>query len=199
MSTAEFRRESVSTAEFTYPVTFDIAYPERMSRWRIFQPILLLPAMVLAYFISGMPSSIALGFWFLIVFTGRIPRWMFDASVNSYRWTSRLSAYSLLLTDHYPSLEGEHPVTFDAEFKARPGRLGTFFRLILVIPHMIVLGVLQIAFMVTSFIAWWAILFLGRYPQGLHQFGVGVQRWSSRVYAYMLLLTDRYPPFSLAP
>jgi len=187
----------MSTAETTYPVTFDITYPERMSRWRIFQPILLLPTLVLAYAISGIPSAIAFGFWFLIVFTGRIPRWMFDASVNTLRWTARLNAYSMLLTDHYPSLEGEHPVSFDAVFQARPGRLGTFFRLILVIPHLILLYVLWIAFAVTSFIAWWAILFLGRYPRGLHQFGVGFLRWGTRVNAYVLLLRDDYPPFSL--
>jgi len=189
----------MGTAETTYPMTFDIAYPERMSRWRIFQPILLLPAIVLAYAIAWIPLSIAFGFWFLIVFTGRIPRWMFDASVNTLRWTARLNAYSLFLTDHYPSLEGEHPVSFDAEFEARPGRLSTFFRIVLVIPHVIVLYVLQIAFAATTFIAWWAILLLGRYPRGLHAFGAGVLRWSNRVNAYIYLLTDSYPPFSLAP
>jgi ABC-type multidrug transport system permease subunit len=189
----------MSTAQSTYPVTFDIAYPERMSRWRIFQPLLLFPTMVLAYVIAGIPSTMAVGFWLLIVFTGRIPKWMFDASVNTLRWTSRLCAYALLLTDHYPSLEGEHPVSFDAEFEARPGRLGTFFRIILVIPHLIVLSVLWIAFAVTNFIAWWAILIVGRYPRGLHQFGVGVLRWGTRVNAYMLLMRDEYPPFSLAP
>jgi hypothetical protein len=123
---------------------------------------------------------------------------MFDASVNTLRWTARLSAYSLFLTDRYPSLEGEHPVSFDAEFEARPGRLSTFFRIILVIPHVILLYVLQLAFYVTTFIAWWAILFVGRYPRGLHTFGAGVLRWSNRVYAYIYLLTDSYPPFSLS-
>jgi len=122
---------------------------------------------------------------------------MFDTSVNTLRWTTRLGTYAMFLTDHYPSLEDEHPVNFDAEFKARPGRLGTFFRLILVIPHLIVLAFLLIAFCVTSFIAWFAILIVARYPRGLHAFGVGVLRWSNRVQAYALLLTDQYPPFSL--
>jgi hypothetical protein len=88
-------------------------------------------------------------------------------------------------------------VSFDAEFEARPGRLSTFFRIILVIPHLIVLYVLQIAFEVTTIISWFAILFLARYPRGLHAFGTGVLRWMNRVYAYIYLLTDSYPPFSL--
>ncbi|MGA2285345.1 MAG: DUF4389 domain-containing protein [Dehalococcoidia bacterium] len=187
----------MSTAETTYRVTFGIAYPERMSRWRIFQPILLLPAIVLLYAIAWIPLAVAFGFWLLIVFTGRVPRWMFDASVNALRWTTRFTVYSWFLTDHYPSLEGEHPVSFDAEFEARPGRLSTFFRIVLVIPHVILLYVLQLAFYVTTFIAWWAILFVGRYPRGLHTFGVGVLRWQTRVSAYVYLLTDNYPPFSL--
>ncbi len=185
--------------ETTYPVTYDVLYPERMSRWRIFQAFLLLPAFVLYMAVSSIPGNVAFGFWFLIVFTGRIPRWLFDASANSLRWMAQLGAYARMLTDRYPSLEGDHPVSFDVEFDARPGRLGTFFRLVLLIPHWIVLYLLQLAFAVTTFIAWWAILFVGRYPEGLHRFGVGVNRWSNRVQAYAMLLTDRYPPFSLSP
>ena len=75
-------------------------------------------------------------------------------------------------------------------------RLSVGFRLILIIPQLIVVGLLTIAWWVTSFVAWLAILFTGNYPEGLYEFGVGVLRWFIRVEAYLLLLVDEYPPFS---
>lgn len=72
-------------------------------------------------------------------------------------------------------------------------------RLIYVIPHAFVLFFLNIALFVTSVIAWFAILFTGRYPEGLYRFAVGVLRWNIRVQAYALLMRDEYPPFRVDP
>jgi hypothetical protein len=71
------------------------------------------------------------------------------------------------------------------------------FRLILAIPHLLAVWALGLAWGIATFIAWVAILFTGRYPPALYEFALGVFRWNTRVEAYLLLMTDRYPPFSL--
>lgn len=76
-------------------------------------------------------------------------------------------------------------------------RISVAFRIFFVIPHLIVLGILNIGWAVTTMIAWFAIVITGSYPRGLFDFGVGVVRWNTRVEAFMLLLQDKYPPFSM--
>ncbi|MDD5190771.1 MAG: DUF4389 domain-containing protein [Dehalococcoidales bacterium] len=90
-----------------------------------------------------------------------------------------------------------YPVTFSAEYPGKMSRLTTFFRFILVIPQIFVLYFLEIAAGVITIIAWFAILFTGKYPKGMYDFAVGYMKWSTRVSAYTLFLTDKYPPFSL--
>jgi pilus assembly protein TadC len=92
-----------------------------------------------------------------------------------------------------------YPITFNAVYPEKMSRLTTFFRLILIIPHAIVLYFLAIAVGVIAFIAWWAILFTGKYPKGMYDFYYGYVRWMTRVSGYAMLLTDKYPPFSLDP
>ncbi len=93
--------------------------------------------------------------------------------------------------------QSNYPVTFGAEYPDKMSRLTTFFRLILVIPQAFVLYFISIAAGIIAFIAWWAILFTGKYPKGMYDFFVGYMRWSTRVNGYMYLLTDKYPPFSM--
>src|ERR1700753_1513490 len=91
-----------------------------------------------------------------------------------------------------------HPIGIEIDHSAKLGRLSTFFRGILWIPHYFVLLFLYIGFAITTVLAWFAILFTGRYPEGLWNYGLGVHRWQLRVASYILLQTDRYPPFSTA-
>jgi hypothetical protein len=91
----------------------------------------------------------------------------------------------------------EYPITFNAVYPEKMSRLTTFFRFILLIPQAIVLYFLSIAAAVVTFIAWWAILFTGKYPKGLWDFMVGYTRWSTRVNGYSYFLTDKYPPFNM--
>ena len=90
-----------------------------------------------------------------------------------------------------------YPITFGAVYPEKMSRLTTFFRYFLAIPQMFVLGFVGMAAGVVAFIAWWAILFTGKYPKGMYDFFVGYMRWSTRVNGYMYLLTDKYPPFTL--
>ncbi len=139
--------------------------------------------------------------WFAIVFTGRHPRGLWDLAHFYMRWRANAVAYTALLRDEYPPFgaNGPYPVAYEVEFPAARDRLTVGLRLLLVIPHVIVLVFLDIAWFVTTVIGWVAILITGAYPEGLYRFGVGMVRWTLRVETYVLLMRDEYPPFSFQP
>ena len=92
-----------------------------------------------------------------------------------------------------------HPVAFDVAYPERLSRASTFFKILLAIPQIIVVYTLLLPLAVLTFIAWFAILFTGRYPKGFFDFTTGVARWQANVFAYCALLRDEYPPFSFGP
>jgi hypothetical protein len=139
--------------------------------------------------------------WFAILFTGRYPEGL-EKLVRYYlRWRVRAVAYIALLRDEYPPFgDDAYPIALEidpADAARERDRLTVAFRIILAIPHLIVVWLLGLAWLLSTVIAWFAILLTGRYPEGLYRFGVGVLRWNTRVEAYLLLLHDEYPPFSL--
>lgn len=137
--------------------------------------------------------------WFAIVFTGKQPKGLWDFTGFYMRWRSKAVAYMALLRDEYPPFgEGAYPVDFGAgEFPETRNRWSVGLRFFYLIPQAIVLFFLGIAWGITVFIGWLAILFTGSYPEGLYRFGIGYLRWTLRVEAYALLMHDEYPPFSL--
>lgn len=176
-------------------------------------PILVLLALVSGGSLgwSGNDSrgvAAAGGFLFLapvlmIVFRQKYPRWWFDWNVALLRFTNRVAAYLLLLRDEYPATDDDQAVHLDVDYPDVPRDLNRWLPLVkwfLAIPHLIVLIFLSIAVFFVVIFAWFAVLFTGRYPPGVFDFVVGVMRWNNRVAGYALLLvTDRYPPFSLNP
>jgi hypothetical protein len=199
-----------------YPLTYDVTAPDgpRNRLTSAFRIILAIPHILLV----GSPGSVGVGAnsssgvlgavagvialiaWFAILFTGTFPRGLWDFSHMYMRWRARAIAYMALLRDEYPPFgdSGEYPTTFALEYPEGPRNRWTVgFRLILAIPQIIVFALVAIAWLVTAIIGWFAILFTGHYPDGLWRFGVGVQRWSLRLQAYLLLMRDEYPPFSL--
>jgi len=115
------------------------------------------------------------------------------------RWRVRASAYIALLRDEYPPF-GDAAYVAELDLPAVVGprdRLTVAFRPILAIPHLLAIWAIGFAWAVTTIVAWFAILFTGRYPRTLYDFATGALRWTTRVEAYLLLLTDEYPPFSL--
>jgi hypothetical protein len=138
----------------------------------------------------------------MIIFRQRYPRWWFDFSRELTRFEARVGAYAALLTDQYPSTVEEQSVHLDIDYPDVEQDLNRWLPLVkwlLAIPHYIVLAVLWAVAVVVIVIAWFAILFTGSYPRSLFDYVVGVARWSLRVQAYaFLLVTDRYPPFSLS-
>ena len=137
----------------------------------------------------------------MIVFRQRYPRWWFDFGRELSRFGMRVGAYLALLTDGYPSTTDEQSVHLELDYPDVERDLNRWLPLVkwlLAIPHYIVLAFLAIGAILAILIAWFAVLFTGRYPRGLFDYVVGVARWALRVQAYaILLLTDRYPPFSL--
>ena len=139
--------------------------------------------------------------WFAIVFTGQMPKGLWKLNAFYLRWRVRASAYIAMLRDEYPPLgDGSYPaqLTLPAMPSTRD-RVSVGFRILLAIPQLIVVWLLGVAWLAVSIIAWFAILFTGRYPRPLYEFAIGVLRWSTSVESYLLLLHDEYPPFSLAP
>jgi hypothetical protein len=139
----------------------------------------------------------------MIVFRQKYPRWWFDWNLELMRFENRVGAYLGLLDDKYPSTDEQQSVRLDFPYPDAKQGLNRWLPLVkwlLAIPHYVVLFFLAIAAIVCVIIAWFAILFTGRYPTGLFDFVVGVFRWGNRVTAYaFVLVTDQYPPFRLSP
>jgi hypothetical protein len=138
--------------------------------------------------------------WFAIVFTGRMPPGLWKLNAFYLRWRVRAAAYVALLRDDYPPFgDGPYPALLDLPRRENArDRWSVGFRILLALPHLVMVWVLGIAWMMTSVFAWFAILLTGRYPRRLYEFAVGVLRWSTNVEAYLLLLHDEFPPFSLS-
>ncbi|MCY4664381.1 MAG: DUF4389 domain-containing protein [Acidimicrobiaceae bacterium] len=137
----------------------------------------------------------------MILFRQKYPRWWFDWNLELARFTARVYAYLSLMRDEYPSTDEQQAVHLELDYPDASRDLNRWLPLVkwlLAIPHYIVLAVLGVAAFICVIIAWLAIIFTGRYPRGLFNFVLGVHRWSLRVSSYMwLLITDKYPPFSL--
>jgi hypothetical protein len=138
----------------------------------------------------------------MIVFRERYPRWWFDWNLNLARFTTRVTAFIALMDDRYPSTDDDQYVHLTLPYPDPKTDLNRWLPLVkwlLGIPHYIALFFLDIGAIIVVIIAWFAILFTGRYPRGLFDYIEGVIRWHTRVLGYaFLLVTDRYPPFALA-
>ena len=213
---------SMEPTQSVYPARLEVDYPERHNRvTTLFRAVLIIPIVIVisvltagttrtvydeaGEVVSTTSGGIASGLFFatllMILFRQRYPRWWFDFAVELARFGARVCAYLVLLTDRYPSTVDEQSVHLQIDYPDTERDLNRWLPLVkwlLAIPHYVVLFVLSVAAFFAVVVAWFAILFTGRYPRGLFDFVVGVGRWWLRVQAYaFLLVTDRYPPFSL--
>jgi len=191
----------MATTAASYPVTFDVQYPQELSRWLIFVKWLLaIPHYIILYLLQLVASIVTIIAFFAILFTKSYPRSLFDFVVNVNRWSANVGAYALLMRDEYPPFSmdaGEYAVTYDVQYPQELSRWMIFVKWLLVLPNAIVLLLLLLVAYLVTVIAWFAILFTKKYPESLFRFVVGVLRWQQRVNAYTSLMTDRYPPFSM--
>ena len=149
--------------------------------------------------LGAVAAIVAFIAWFAIVFTGKYPEGLWNLAAFYLRWRARALAYTSLLRDEYPPFgDGVYPASVVLQMPSGSrDRVSVGFRLILVLPQLLALWALGVAWAITTIIAWFSILITRRYPARLYEFGVGVLRWNVRVEAYLLLLHDHYPPFSL--
>lgn len=217
----------MTTRPETYAARLEIDYPEELDRvTTVFRLIWIIPIMVILTLLTGTGSTtyttmteagetvtrvtdsgggiaagLALATALMIVFRLKYPRWWFEFARELTRFGARVGAYLALLTDRYPATDEEQTVHLDIDYPDVANDLNRWLPLVkwlLAIPHYVVLVFLAVAAVLVIVIAWFAILFTGKYPRGLFDFVVGVGRWNLRVSAYaFLLVTDEYPPFSL--
>jgi hypothetical protein len=185
-----------------YPVRVAVPYAERLSRGLIFVKwwLLAIPHLlilrVLGYAL-GVTWLISL---FAILFTGKYPQGLFKFNVGVRRWHVNVSTYQWLMRDEYPPFSmdaGDYPAVLEVDYPQHLNRWLVLVKWLLIIPHVLVLAVLTFVAILAWIAAWFAILFTGVYPEGLHRFIVGRLRWNERVWLYVLMVTDEYPPFSL--
>ncbi|TML34859.1 MAG: DUF4389 domain-containing protein [Actinobacteria bacterium] len=209
-----------SSTASTYPVQFDVAYPNRdlnrlTTAFRIF---MVIPIVILLGTLGGHDywnwgkgahvAEVGGGVLFLpvllmIVFRQKYPRWWYDWNLELLRFTNRVFVYLALMDDTYPSTDERQSVSLEMPYPNVQQDLNRWLPIVkwlLAIPHLIVLFFLFLAAIVCAICAWFAVLFTGRYPRGLFDFITGVFRWSNRVSGYaFVLVTDEYPPFRLSP
>lgn len=207
-----------TNASTPYPVRLSVDYPDRqLDRLStLLRIIWIIPIGVIIALVSGSTVTVggattfiaAGGLLFLapllmILFRQKYPRWWFEWNRELFRFTTRVSAYLAVMDDHYPSTDEEQSVHLDIDYPDVPRDLNRFLPLVkwfLAIPHIVVLVFVGIGAIFAVIVAWFSILFTGRYPRWAFDFVEGFLRWGSRVSGYaFLLITDRYPPFSLRP
>lgn len=209
-----------------YALTYDIDYPDGLDRVTTFFRLLwIIPIGIIYSLLSassyttkvvtegneivgtvtwstgGIVGGLAAATGLMIIFRQKYPRWWFDFAAEFTKFATRIAAYLMLQTDFYPSTDEEQTVHIDITYPDAAKDLNRWMPLVkwlLAIPHFFVLAFLIIGAMFAIVVAWFAILFTGRYPKGVFEYVTGVTRWTLRVHAYaVLLVTDEYPPFRL--
>ena len=193
------------------PVSLGVEYPEQLSRLHLLLKVFFgflyvgIPHGIILLVLSLVATVLYVIAFFAILFTGRYPRGMFDFILGYLAWGTRVDAYTNLMTDRYPPFAltvDDYPAAIGIEYPEQVSRITAALRFLfgfiyVGIPHGIALLVLGIVALVLLVVSAFAILFTGSYPRGLFDFIEGVMRWGLRVNAYLYLLDDHYPPFSL--
>jgi hypothetical protein len=207
-----------------HPLSFAVDYPDRdLNRLSTaFRIITIIPIAIVLHSVVGWTSQyydaagdtagtvvvggvglLVIPPLLMILFREKYPRWWFDWNLELLRFINRVGIYFALMDDRYPSTDDHQAVRLDIPYpdaKADLNRWLPLVKWLLAIPHYIVLFFLYIGVFFVVIVAWFAILFTGRYPRGLFDYVAGVIRWHNRVVSYAAIMaTDRYPPFQLSP
>jgi hypothetical protein len=199
-----------------YPVRFSVEYPNRAldrltSAFRIFMviPIAIVLASIggytsyggYSYYAGAGGAILVIPPLLMILFRRKYPRWWYEWNLELLRFSNRVAVYLALMDDCYPSTDERQAVLLDLDYPDVKQELNRWLPLVkwfLAIPHYVVLVFLYIGAIVAVIVAWFAVLFTGRYPRDVFNYVEGVIRWANRVAGYaFILVTDRYPPFRL--
>jgi hypothetical protein len=189
-----------------YPVNLDLNAPLEVARWRpLVNWLLAVPHLLISGALQGLRSVLQLICFFSILFTKKIPPAIFDLIVMTLRYQWRVSSYVMFMRETYPPFEfdpsaednGSDPATFSVEYPEELNRFLPLVKFLFAIPLFVVMAVYAIGGIFAWLAAFFAVLFTGRFPEGLRTYMVGVNRYVNRVFAYFGFLRDEYPPFSL--
>jgi hypothetical protein len=192
----------------SYPATLTFTPPEKVANWRpLVNWLLAIPHFVILYGLRILSQVVGVISWFVILFTGELPENFANIQTMYLRYETRVFTFWVFMCEEYPPFDfaltaaddGVDPrlrVDFTPQLTDR-NRLTVAFRIILVIPQLLALLVLNIVAFVVTVIAFFYVLFTGKWPEGMRDLVLNIARWYLRVEAYFLLLLDEYPPFEL--
>jgi hypothetical protein len=183
-----------------YPIRLDIDEPGERNRLSVFfRWLLVIPHWIALTFVGIAGFFAIVVAWFATLFTGRWPHGLFEFELGIMRWSARVSAYMLLLTDRYPPFslaeDPDYPARLAVDYPEQIAQWRPLVNWILIIPYAYAAGALLYAAYFVSIGGWFAILFTGRYPEGMFEFTAISLRWTMRQNGYQLWMTERYPPF----
>jgi hypothetical protein len=187
-----------------YPISYEADFNPTPNRWTTFFRLLLaIPWLIVATFWLILFAFTHLFAWVAVVVLGRYPQWLYEFNSGVVRFSIRTSAWVYLQTDVWPpfslSDDPSYPIRVNfAPAAERQSRLKAFFRIILVLPVALVLSygttyIQQLA----AVVAWLTIVFRGYLPEGVNNMLTFVNSFHARVFGYLALLTDDYPPIGL--
>lgn len=190
----------------SYPVRVDFEAPNEIARWRPFVHfIMAIPHFIILYGLELLAGAVTFIAFFAILFTKKYPDGLFGVATMAYRYSYRVGTFALYMREAYPPFEfstdledpGVDPARLSIDYPQDLNRWLPLVKWLLAVPHYFALLFLFLGAFFVWFASFFAILFTGRYPEGMRNYVVGVMRWFNRVNAYVCLMTDQYPPFSM--
>lgn len=189
-----------------YPARLDLEGPLEIENWRpLVHWLLAIPHFFVAWALKIVRQVLQFIALFTVLFTKKIPRELFDSIVMTLRYGWRVDTYALWMRESYPRFDltpgtedpGNDPASLSVDYPEELNRWLPLVKWLLAIPHYFVLMFLYLGAVFVALGAFFAVLFTGKYPEGMRTYLIGVNRWNLRVVAYAGLLRDEYPPFSL--
>ena len=191
----------------SYPVSLDLTSPLEVHRWRpLVNWLLAIPQLIVVGVLGIVSEILVFVSFFTVLFTKNIPDGIYNFQAMYLRYNWRVLSFAYFMRNDYPPFEFDmttqdqsgDPATVSIEKPAELNRWLPLIKWLLVIPHFIVLTFIFLGVAVVHLIAFFAVIFTGKWPEGMRRFVVGSMRWATRVSAYFFLLVDPYPPFRLA-
>ena len=188
-----------------YPVTYAADYAEKRSRLTtFFRYFMVIPQYIVGIFWAVALFFTAIAAWVMVSITGKYPPGLYDFNGKALRFLTRLNSYFYLTTDTYPPFGGDDDPAYPVRIGYAPpaaeySRLKAFFRLIVGIPVLIMLYLYAILLGLVGLVSWVVIVVTGKQPKGLQDLLVMALSYSTKGNAYMLLMTERYPPITETP
>jgi hypothetical protein len=182
-----------------HPIRLIVTDDLRRSRLTVFFRLFLCIPHIIVLALWGIAAYIVgIINWFATLFAGQSPQGLHDFQAKYLRYTAQVWGYAYLLADPFPAFGGAdgYPIDLAIAPPEPQSRLTVFFRILLAIPALILGGALGYLARILAFFGWFAALFTGRMPEGLRNLGAFCLRYEMQSYAYMFLLTPRYPSLS---